>query len=477
MSYEEEFDKIIRNKADELDFPFDEGNWEKASRMLDADRVKTPVGAGARSYWTSVVVSIAGVAIVIAVLGSYLDIRQEEPNSVAINSNVAPAKSQPSVEASISELRASEKVSGEVNQKPSPAITTEVKEPVAEKVIQIKAEETPARINAVAEAGNAGNNNQSPAREENNNKDQDPSNAKAMAGGLGAGIASAKNNADAPSTPPATMAEEPSVPANDKDAAIVEDNEQSAAPEAIAAENMQSINGQLVNEPTSAEATPSFNYVTLYDDYYKKRGMVTQFGVEGGTAWMSGWSTPQGTDGRGWNWYAGATINTQFSGRFGVASGFQVYNLAHVTQPFYAVQGKDYHFGSTQTGTTITSSNLLYVAIPLQVTYRLSNVNLFGLGVNAGYLSGASNSVRTYSVLDNVVTPVSDETDKGVYNGVRPFNLMLNASFTTRICPRFALKAEFNYGLTDLFANNATVRNAERATGVRVGIRYTFLGK
>ena len=38
MSYEEEFDKIISQKTETGNYPFDEANWEKARQMIDAGR-------------------------------------------------------------------------------------------------------------------------------------------------------------------------------------------------------------------------------------------------------------------------------------------------------------------------------------------------------------------------------------------------------------------------------------------------------
>jgi hypothetical protein len=44
MSFEEEFDRRIRQKSEELKYPFDEKNWERASAMLDAERKSTSGG-------------------------------------------------------------------------------------------------------------------------------------------------------------------------------------------------------------------------------------------------------------------------------------------------------------------------------------------------------------------------------------------------------------------------------------------------
>ena len=36
MNLDDKFDKTIKQKISEAEFPFDESNWEKASRMIDA---------------------------------------------------------------------------------------------------------------------------------------------------------------------------------------------------------------------------------------------------------------------------------------------------------------------------------------------------------------------------------------------------------------------------------------------------------
>jgi hypothetical protein len=123
----------------------------------------------------------------------------------------------------------------------------------------------------------------------------------------------------------------------------------------------------------------------------------------------------------------------------------------------------------------ITTNEVMYVAVPLNILFSFNKNNRMSLGVNAGRIVCARNTVETYTVLDNVRTMAAPEKNTGIYDGINPYNLMLTAGYLTGLSKRFSVRAELNYGLSDIFLNNKTVGNNERLVGLRVALRYNIL--
>ena len=67
MSFEEEFDKKVRQKAEGVDYPFDSSNWEKASRMIDAERLPGAVKAAGKSYASLGIGLFVGTAVLVSI--------------------------------------------------------------------------------------------------------------------------------------------------------------------------------------------------------------------------------------------------------------------------------------------------------------------------------------------------------------------------------------------------------------------------
>jgi hypothetical protein len=64
MSFEEEFDKIIRQKTEGAEFPFEEANWERMSGALDADRRGATLFGNKKYYLAGLMLLILGASAV-----------------------------------------------------------------------------------------------------------------------------------------------------------------------------------------------------------------------------------------------------------------------------------------------------------------------------------------------------------------------------------------------------------------------------
>src|SRR5690606_34686203 len=63
MSYEEEFDRIIREKVEQQHYPFEESSWTKASKLISQSR---------RGGWNFKWIAMSGAALMIAGTGYFV---------------------------------------------------------------------------------------------------------------------------------------------------------------------------------------------------------------------------------------------------------------------------------------------------------------------------------------------------------------------------------------------------------------------
>jgi len=84
MSFEDEFDDIIREKSDELNYPFDEKNWDKASALIDAERTAAvPRGLKKKLYLPALAVLLVASAVTVGIV--YKPTATPAEKTVAVN--------------------------------------------------------------------------------------------------------------------------------------------------------------------------------------------------------------------------------------------------------------------------------------------------------------------------------------------------------------------------------------------------------
>lgn len=492
MSFEEEFDSIIRRKAEEEKYPFNQDNWEKASALLDADRKADRVARVKQFLLPGTLIVVTGAIGFIAYSffnGSHdsgLALKnpsqqetgalrtssiQEETSPVTISSEQNAIQAQPLQSAT--QVQPSE-VAETMNQGgSSPAM------PKGEKAIVFNSEKT--SFSSEDFAGKSEQSNYDHAgtgttsseggnkKNESNNSDSAINSSATMVG------SSDQEQHNAVSTEPESKEE---MLAMQSGAPV-----QESQPELLSADELLTVQANLPFEFLNPDLRPSpFVLLNRYeDDYYKpnKVHKSNYFNVEAGGTYLAGWSTQHGQDGKGLNWYGGLNYGRYLSNKIDMSIGLQIYNIANIKQPFYLVASKEYSFGSDNIYTRVTSNQLFYVAVPLKVNYVLNSANSIGIGINAAYLISSQNSISKYYLLDNEEKTIdaSGSNNKGIYKGTKRTNLMLTAQYKTQLSQRFGLNLEFNYGLTDIFDNTGNIKNSEKPMGVRVGLIYTLFDK
>lgn len=496
MSFEEEFDKIVRAKAEEENYPFDERNWEKASALIASDRKAARVLKLKKFYFPALLVIGLGTAGIVA----YSLIKSDEREisvlalaPVTTNSNPSPSAAQ----VEINNLNT--KVAGKEQTKNSGK--NKVQENASEKSLSVnqmtsrstfESSKTPSdKINSTTTTKFA-----SVVLQQKNELPEKP--LINDAAGLGTG----SDQSDDPEN--VVLAnDESAVPSkNEKISSDVaplantgisdknefKENTGETTAESISAETRQfvseqlvSVNSNLPHETADREilATP-FTVLSRYDDdYYRNHLKKTHYlNIEAGANYLMGWDTRDGKDAKGLNWFGGLNYGFYLTQKVSLGMGVQAYNISHIKQAFYMNELKEYSFGSSTSYTVISSNDLYYLAVPLKINYHLNASNTIGFGVNAAYLMSAANTVSTYSLNqeNGASLPVSMR-NTCIYEGTRLTNLMLSAHYKAKLTKRMNVNAELNYGLTDIFENKGSITNKETPLGLRLSLQYTLFDK
>jgi hypothetical protein len=471
MSHEEEFDKIIREKAEGHEYSFDQANWEKARGILDAQR--SPVKRLGAYLWLPAV-------FVLTIAGIYVyKIGESEGNrSLASETAVTPA---PATE-TMQNIPVLEKTQPEMERKGSNAISSGTAgkipplpgimvrtiksarqaEPKNEIIDPLPAEQPD---NALSERGeNSKYQSKTPIssdQEEVTNNPQDPVIAIAI-------VKQEKKQSDVTASPSSS----------DENSGLNINQQKGPEPGSILEQPefvfLAPTSMQIPVSESNPEATTTiFHNPPTSPDYVARSKYKSHIlDLEAGTLYNTGWSTASGQDGNGFNWYAGLNYGFYLSKKFCILSGLQLYNLGGMHQPFYSFTYKKYDFSSTSASTVIASENLLYAALPLQVEFAVNNRSRMGVGVNAAYLIRATNRVTV-----NTASGAEVAHNHLVYSTHADYNYALTASYSYRFCTRWVIRGEGFYGLTDLLKNNASSSNSESMRGMRLGIQFLIFDK
>lgn len=497
MSFEDEFDRIIRQKSEEAAFPFDEKNWQKVSAQLDTQR--RPAG-----FWITKKLSIAVVALLILLGSSYFIMRETAVvnPSLAQNSNKlnsTEAKADPAPQDNIVKTE-----QAQVKDLESPVIDNDIKNELSptvsgkkENSSRDKVEKTITAVSGIKKSESHGlNNNGSSEIKMQSTKNNKAARSviatelpatnenveKQVAEAKDKTISEASNNNNTNNSALSSI----KVTTEAKDNALIENDqedfaaEKSMYPELFEAFSMRTIQTNLPQDQNEQSLLPSPFVMLTYldDDYYKKKNFKKHYlNVEVGSTYLFGWQSKKETDGKGFNWFAGINYGRYVTNKMSISAGVQFYNISNIKNPFYSHSNTSFGFGATITTTIITATSLYYAAIPLKFAYKVNANNQIGLGVNVGFLMAASKNVETFTFSEYGKTDISNNKGLGAYRNIAGTNLLLSAFYKTQLNKRLALNGEIMYGLTDLFKNTMTITNSEKATGIRISLQYTLFDK
>lgn len=510
MSFEEEFDRIMRQKAEQADFPFDEKHWEAAANMLDqrnaAGRKRIlmrwvlpaalllTVGISAYTWLVPDETAPAQLAIAVPsqqqispaqdqpvssskpVSGTGIATAQQDVKLVAAEDLKPVQKSAPAEKVVSSPattvLPASRTQKQPAAVHPAPVVTApSVKQNGSPDTRPVSTPELNAPVNQSGDAKNEpgatsrGNSTMEPQAGPvaNNDKSSGDNNDKIMGGNQATRFTESKD--DQPVLTPDAKVEDNTT----QDLSMVNAVE---APVLLPQINMM----------LPAAPAPEIGPLTFQE--YKKPVMDYvrhdrhHIGLEAGAMYARGWTVKGfGTDGKGLNYFGGLFYEYDLSKKHSLMAGLQYYNFGHISQAYYESVGKAYGFGYNSSISTVTTEKLGFACLPLRYIYHISDFYQAGLGINVSALVTAGSRVDHYNVADGVKSNSEPVYYNKPFEGTNTTGMAASAFLRMKLNNRFALTGEVFYSFTDMFKNYGSINRMENSTALRFGLQYNIVNR
>lgn len=482
MNQEQKFDKIIRKKVDEAEFPFDENNWNKLSMQLDAERKIASGGWGKFLFLGLLFLGITSASIALYKtdgpfgLKNKIAITNSSSNSVS-GENIANDKLPTSSE---NNLLAVNNDNSNTSEKG-----------FTDNLIDANATLVPTE-NSKTMNGPSDLNSKNDVNEINSTSKISTKNGSAFKSNKNGIINSNARKGNSLTDSEITNAEA----ANSSIGGVNEGNSKTnAIGEMNSSERSKSeLNGevnlqhnvlnridsklQIVYSNRNVKL-PILKIPSWYDDDYHRKGKkrLSYLNAEIGGAFLLGWDSKEGKDGRGLNWYAGVNYGKFYTKKIGFSVGSQFYNVGNIKQSFFESSKSVYGLGSTSSNTIITTQSLYYFSVPVKFYYAVNPSNQFGVGVNPSFLFSSNNVVENYRLTDDVKSNEITTKSSGIYEGVRLNNILISAFYKTKLSKRMFLNTEVLYGVRDIFKNTPSNNYTQKPLGIRLGIQYTLFEK
>lgn len=521
MSFEEEFDRKIKMKMDEAAFPFDPANWEKASAMLDASRGAGVATAAPKKWYLPA--ALLGIATIGLAIYFWPEAGKQQPQAVLSEStgntelsvqktdktntntattttdnsnklippatNVAPilventratdnATSPKNTNTQTHQLANTENLA--VGNRP---LNTEVRQNRQAEVRNQQAQQQAQEINTgLAATTKAERPSGMQPIASNNNSPDTPEQTQARTSNESASAPVSKQN----TTGNNTGAWAAQVPQKSSEPQLTEpqsSNRVSESGTTVQQEDylvvyplLQSNSSYMQNENQLRET--KFVLLKRYDDdYYHNRHAPKNYfvNVEGGAFYNFGWMVANTRDGKGINAYAGVNYAHHLTKKSAAGIGLQIVNLGHVSQPFYKGATTTFDFYAVSTGTSIVAQNTTFLSFPFRFYYLPNKLTQVGAGISGNYMLQTQNRYTITSTHTDITDTKSSTVEKGVYANANRLTLQASVFYVREVIPGLSVKAEYAYGLTDLYKNTGGINSTERLHGIKAGIIFTFI--
>lgn len=478
MNPEQKFDKIIRKKVDEAEFPFDEQNWNKFSTQLDAERrLAASRGWGKFLFLGLLFLGVTSASIALYKIQGPLGIKDELANNSSSDNNGASAQAH-----SVSGKNNSSKTNSDNNLLASNNNNEQgIVSYLANNSNNTNTTLENANKSLNSQNVNAGNSsNVNPNSEGNSsaNNDVTSNSSNAKFGKYTSANRSGKNS----NKSGMGDKQDGNFTNVDSDDQFLGARELSGLAGAKMLEHtiLDRIDANLniVNTPRNLKLA-ALKIPGWYDEDYRRKGKkrISFLNAEAGSTFLLGWDSKEGKDARGLNWYAGVNYGKFINENIGFSVGSQFYNIGNIKQSFYESSKAVYGLGSTSSNTIITTQALYYFSVPFKFYYAASPSHQIGVGVNPSFLFSSKNVVENYRLTDGIKSNEMESKTSGIYEGVRLNNVLVSAFYKAKLNKRVFLNAEVLYGVRDIFKNTSSNNYAQKPIGLRVGLQYTLFEK
>ncbi len=485
MNPEQKFDKIIRKKVDEAEFPFDEQNWNKLSMQLDAERrLATSRGWGKFLFLGLLFLGITSASIAVYKIQGPAGIKgQLASGNTGSNDNNGSSAQAQSANASKNNTNNSDNNLLASNSGNNQTIglanytgsnPNDINNALAVNLTNTSADDINSNNNSLNSnsAKNSNSENVSSSEKDNNSTvSKGKKEAKYTSGSNGfgkKGLNALNSNGSLKNADAVGWADGSTNKTMYDGDVLLQHN---------ALNRIDSkLNIVYSNRNVKLGALKIPNW---YDEDYRRKGKkrMSFLNAEAGGAFLLGWDSKDGKDGRGFNWYAGVNYGKFLNKKFGFSAGSQFYNVGNIKQSFYESSKSVYGLGSTSTNTVITTQSLFYFSVPVKVYFAVSPSHQIGASVNPSFLFSSKNVVETYRLTDDIKSNEMTSKSSGIYEGVRLNNVLISAFYKTQLNKRLFLNTEVMYGVRDIFKNTTSNNYSQKPIGLRVGLQYTLFEK
>jgi len=470
MNFEDEFDKIIRQKAEQADFPYDEGNWEKLAGLRAAEKSAAPAHLTWKKYLLPAALLLLGSSAFL----SWYFYPVPPASAIVMNESISEVHTAALLPPMTDAHAVEKNTKAETNQ---PAVNTA----------------RGLRANSPEKSRHQIKNNQliSLSGPPVNSDAVEPGSPAASINSIASHLAENSNILLSPGNDQ-PISVNSVLPAKAMTEQVSQHNEGSnIEAQHVTLTNTEERTGTmpaylflpprqafLQRQGTEQEATLRiFPLPASKNDYVASRSkflLSAYAGVHYGLGWSG--KTSGSKDGAGTNYFAGMDVHYDVTRKIKLSGGLQYYNFSNIVNPYFVAEKKEYGFGYTQAFTSVTTDHLMYLAVPVKVGYRLTDLFEAGFGINTAYLVAAHTRIDTYGVSDGVKGAVISSGSQKIFEGTRSLNVMGTAYLNIHLTNRFSGFAELQYGLTDLFQNYTKSDKRQNSSGLRIGLNY-YIGK
>lgn len=531
------FEKNLKKKLDEAEFPFDEQNWEKASAMIDASRDNR------KPFFFYF---LSGLALLITTGLVYYFVASDNntpENQLAVKENtvrtietapevnfnatvVSDASTETTNSASDLNSNATENSNNTTSTASEKAVVAASKKSVGKTALVKKTNLTSAQTansNALANT-TAPSTASDPANSSASSKANTPANAINE-------IASAKKSDKIKSTtvkeipvvlgsqssaqPAKAIASTPPTQVNgntnklgtpvttDSIAVAIKPSEanktqpavaQSRVTDSIADVRTQTAATLIVNSTDSVAKTPittaekaatdsasAITAMSIAAPFQVKQTKNFIYAEVGGS-YLFGWNSNEVKEAKGFNIVVGLNYLHYFNEHISLGAGVQYNTLNNLTNSSYTASTVNYDFGVKKDITTIKYLQLHYITVPVKLGFNAGKNNVFGIGANVSTL--LNSDCRTDKYRTNNTEPMTENNrlstkkETGYLTSFNAYDVQASAFYRRRLVKGLSVNAEFFYGLTDIkkndhFKNN----NFERAMGAKLTLCYDLFKK
>ncbi len=495
MSFEEEFDGIIRRKAEETSVPFNEADWQKASAMLDAQR--KPVALSWVYFAAAAMLISAGIfwfytgestaTTTVASKSNVTNVATATPdNEDQVTTNHLPVETmehQVSAAPHATTNLRSEKVPAMANDveehkvdshsQPEPRFENLVKN---KPVINTNKEQNDQIATSATVSGNG----------ENGDKNGEEKNFTVASGTEDHAVPITNTEAsNQQKKGSATTSEQEPVllPETKSELAI---NQPVMAPPAGTEEatNNYSDNSWMylqskLNNPSNEEEISS-NVVAIHqpdpDDYSQVRLKMHYARLGAGALASNGWQGASKTDGKCVSALFAGEYGIYFTKRFSLTTGLKYWQLSNIHSPWYKVTSISYNYFYTTNSAEITTTAMQFLSIPVGISWHPHRRHQITAGMQLNTMLAAENT-WVYSGPIETTGANRVEQKSGLYNGMNVYTWAAQMGYRYEFMHRLSLMANVQLQLQSFFNGNVSSSATNHPLFVSGGLTYTLFDK